>query len=80
MHKYCRKNSKINITSKQFFAKISTGQGQQWIVLNPFLDSLCNLGFKNIGLPPGVNNFESFPGPQNAVNKYYTKCQSRDWR
>ena len=36
------------------------------IVLNPVLDSLCNLGLKNIGLHPGVN-FEWFPGPQDAV-------------
>ena len=30
------------------------------------MDSLCNFGFKNIGLPPGFNN-EWFPGPQDAV-------------
>ena len=24
------------------------------IVFNAFLDSLCNLGFKNIGLTPGI--------------------------
>ena len=36
------------------------------IVLNPFLDSLCNFCFKNIDLPPGVN-FEWFPGPHDAV-------------
>ena len=40
------------------------------IVLNPFLDSLCNFGFKNIGLHPGVN-FEWFPDPQEAVILYY---------
>ena len=43
------------------------------IVLNPFLDSLCNFGFKNIGLHPGVN-FEWFPDPQDAVQEVYSRC------
>ena len=36
------------------------------IVLNPFLDSLCNFGFKNIGLKPGIPK-ECFPHPQDVV-------------
>ena len=36
------------------------------IVLNPFLDSLCNFGFKNIGLTPGVPK-RCFQHPQDVV-------------
>ena len=45
--------------------------------MNPFLDSLCNFAFKNIGLPPGVN-FEWFPGPQDAVD-WILKFQFSIW-
>jgi hypothetical protein len=38
------------------------------IVLNPFLDSLCNFGFKNIGLTPGIPK-ECFQHPQDVVPK-----------
>ena len=38
------------------------------IVLNPFLDSLCNFGFKNIGLTPGIPK-RCFQHPQDVV--YY---------
>ena len=43
------------------------------IVLNPFLDSVCNFGFKNIDLPTGIN-FEWFPGPQTQW-----LCQLPNW-
>ena len=36
------------------------------IVLNPFLDSLCNFGFKNIGLTPGIQK-GCFQHPQDVV-------------
>ena len=36
------------------------------IGLNPFLDSLWHLGFKNRGLHPG-GHIERFPGPQGVV-------------
>ena len=36
------------------------------IGLNPFLDSLCNFGFKNGGLHSG-GYIEGFPGPQDVV-------------
>ena len=36
------------------------------IVLNPFLDSLCNLGLKNIGLTPGIPK-GCFQRPQDIV-------------
>ena len=57
----------IFLQQKQFFEKIITGQGRQLIVLNPFLDSLCNLGFKNIGLAPGIQKV-CFQHPQDVVN------------
>ena len=44
----------IFLLRKQFFEKIITEGGLKLIVLNPFLDSLCNFGFKNIGLTPGT--------------------------
>ena len=37
------------------------------ICLNPFLDSLCNFGFKNGGLHSG-GDIEWFPGPQDVVH------------
>ena len=36
------------------------------IVLNPFLDSLCNFGFKNIDMTPGIPN-GCFQHPQDVV-------------
>ena len=36
------------------------------IFLNPLLDSLCNFGFKNIGLTPGIPK-ECFQHPQDIV-------------
>ena len=36
------------------------------IFLNPFLDSLYNFGFKNIGLTPGIPK-ECFQHPQDVV-------------
>ena len=36
------------------------------IVLNPFLDFLCNFGFKNIGLTPGIPK-GCFQHPQDVV-------------
>ena len=36
------------------------------IVLNPFLDSLCNFGFKNIGLTPGTGS-RCFQSSQDVV-------------
>ena len=44
------------------------------IVLNPFLDSLCNLGFKNIGLTPGILK-GCFQHPQDIV--YLLKALSK---
>ena len=41
------------------------------IVLNPFLDSLCNLGFKNIRLTPGIPK-TCFQNPQDVV--IYVLC------
>ena len=40
------------------------------IVLNPFLDSLCNFGIKNIGLTPGIPN-GCFQHPQDVVNIFH---------
>ena len=42
------------------------------IVLNPFLDSLCNFGFKNIGLTPGIPKWY-FQHPQDVVNCYFKR-------
>ena len=39
------------------------------IVLNPFLDSLCNFGFKNIGLTPGIPK-GCFQHPQDVVHDF----------
>ena len=36
------------------FFLIITVYGQELIVLNTFLDSLCHFGFKNLGLIPGI--------------------------
>ena len=56
----------IFLLQKQFFEKIITEGGRELIVLNPFLDSLCNSAFKNIGLAPGVQK-TCFQHPQDAV-------------
>ena len=40
--------------------------------MNPFLDSLCNFGFKNIGLTPGVPK-RCFQHPQDVVYIRQTK-------
>ena len=45
------------------------------ICLNPFLDSLCNFGFKNGGLHPG-GDIECFPGPQDVVLLFTGKSLS----
>ena len=42
------------------------------IGLNPFLDSLCNFGFKNEGLHPG-GDIECFQGPQDIVYLLWKK-------
>ena len=46
----------IFLLRKQFFEKIITEGGLKLIVLNSFLDSLCNSAFKNVGLLPGIPN------------------------
>ena len=56
----------IVLHRKQFFEKIITGQRQQLIVLNTFLDSLGHSGLKNLGLLPGTG-LECFQSPQDAV-------------
>jgi hypothetical protein len=38
------------------------------IVLNPFMDFLCNFGFKNIGLTPGIPK-GGFQHPQDIVRE-----------
>ena len=42
------------------------------IVLNPFLNSLCNFGFKNIGLTPGIPK-RCFYHPQDVVTTALTQ-------
>ena len=42
------------------------------IVLNPFLDSLCNFGFRNIGPTPGIPK-ACFQHPQDIVTAEPTK-------
>ena len=49
-----------------FFEKIITRGGRELIVLNPFLDSLCNSAFKNIDLTPGIPK-SCFQNPQDIV-------------
>ena len=56
----------IFLLQKQFFEKITTEGGLKLIVLNPFLDSLCNYAFKNIGLAPGIPK-TCFQHPQDIV-------------
>ena len=56
----------IFLLQKQFFEKIITEGGRELIVLNPFLDSLCNSAFKNIGLAPGIQK-TCFQHPQDIV-------------
>ena len=46
----------IFLLRKQYFEKIITRGERELIVLNPFLDSLCNSAFKNICLTPGIPN------------------------
>ena len=58
--------STIFFAEKQFFEKIISRGGQQLIVLNPFLDSLGQFGFKNIGLPPGTGS-GCFQSSQDVV-------------
>ena len=59
----------IFLLRKQFFEKIITEGGLELIVLNPFLDSLCNSAFKNIGLAPGIPK-TCFQYPQDVVKKF----------
>ena len=51
------------------------------ICLNPFLDSLCNFGFKNGGLHSG-GDIEWFPGPQDVVTVCvgYSKNNVQWWK
>ena len=45
------------------------------IGLNPFLDSLCNFGFKNGGLHPG-GDIACFPGPQDVVHHMFSQIRN----
>ena len=56
----------IFLLQKQFFEKIITEGGRELIVLNPFLDFLCNSAFKNTGLVPGIPK-TCFQHPQDVV-------------
>ena len=56
----------ISLLQKQFFEKIITEGGLKLIVLNPFLDFLCNSAFKNIGMAPGIPK-TCFQHPQDIV-------------
>ena len=56
----------IFLLREQFFEKIITDGGLELIVLNPFLDSLCNSAVKNIGLAPGIPK-SCFQHPQDIV-------------
>jgi hypothetical protein len=56
----------IFLLQKQFFEKIITEGGRELIVLNPFLDSLCNSAFKKTGLAPGIPK-TCFQHPQDIV-------------
>ena len=60
----------IFLLLKQYFEKTITGQRQWLIVLNPFLDSLCNSAFKNIGLTPGTGSI-CFQSSQDIVIDFY---------
>ena len=59
----------IFLLQNTFFEKIITEGGQELIVLNPFLDSLCNSAFKNIGLAPGIQK-TCFQHPQDVVKMF----------
>ena len=48
------------------------------IVLNPFLDSLCNFGFKNIGLTPAIPKV-CFQHPQDIVIYDWSAHQMVPW-
>ena len=65
----------IFLLQKQFFEKIITEGGRELIVLNPFLDSLCNSAFKNIGLAPGIQK-TCFQHPQDVVFIYFGQNMS----
>ena len=56
----------IFLLREQFFEKIITDGGLELIVLNPFLDFLCNSAVKNIGLAPGIPK-SCFQHPQDIV-------------
>ena len=56
----------IFFAPKQFFEKIITEGSRELIVLNPFLDSLCNSALKNTGLAPGIQK-TCFQHPQDVV-------------
>ena len=47
------------------------------IVLNPFLDSLCNFGLKNIGLTPGTGSgcFQSSQDIVSSIEKIQKTCR-----
>ena len=64
----------IVLPRKQFFEKNITGQGGQLIILNLFLDSLCNFVFENIGLTPGIPK-GCFQHSQDAVHLVNAICE-----
>ena len=61
----------IFLPRKQFFEKTITEGGLKLIVLNQFLDFLCNSDFKNIGLAPGIPK-TCFQRPQDLVSYFQT--------
>ena len=61
---------------KQFFEKIITEGGLELIVLDPFLDSLCNTAFKNIGLAPGIPDMFSAP---SGCSDFNHQIKSINW-
>ena len=70
--------------SKTVFLKIITQGGLELIVLNPFLDSLCNSALKKIGLAPeaffsrlqnrGGQNLAGCGNFSTACSFYCTSC------
>ena len=58
------------VSKKVIWKKSLIGGGLELIILNPFLDSLCNFGFKNIGLTPGIPN-GCFQHPQDVVTTLF---------
>ena len=64
----------IFLLRKQFFEKIITEGGRELIVLNPFLDCLCNSTLKNTGLAPGIPK-TCFQHPQDVVLLYTITTQ-----